>query len=129
MNIKSMLRSILLCSLVLLPDMAMSNTLEQQRHDFLLAEKLVEQGDEDAFLILSATLMDYPLYPYLQYQWLRNNLPQTDKVLAFLSAYKDTRYAELLRSKWLDYLANHDRWIEFIQYYQASDNTALECRF
>ncbi|MDD5321994.1 MAG: transglycosylase SLT domain-containing protein [Methylococcales bacterium] len=129
MNIKSVLRSILLCSLVLLPGMAMSNTLEQQRHDFLLAEKLVEQDDENAFLSLSATLVDYPLYPYLQYQWLRNNLPQTDKVLAFLSAYKDTRYADLLRSKWLGYLANQDRWFEFIQHYQASDNTALECQF
>jgi soluble lytic murein transglycosylase len=109
--------------------MAMSNTLEQQRHDFLLAEKLVGQGDENAFLSLSAALVDYPLYPYLQYQWLQNNLPQTDKVLAFLSVYKDTRYAELLRSKWLDYLANHDRWLEFIQYYRASDNIALECQF
>ena len=130
MNIKLLLRSILLCSLGLLPSLAMSSiTLEQQRHDFLLAERLVEQGDENVFLNLSATLMDYPLYPYLQYQWLRNNLPQTDKVLAFLSTYKDTRYAGLLRSKWLDYLANHDRWIEFIQHYQASDNTALECQF
>lgn len=129
MNIKFLRRTILLCSLVLLPDLVMSNSLEQQRHDFLLAERLAEQGDENAFLTLSATLTDYPLYPYLQYQWLRNNLAQTDKVLAFLSTYKATRYAGLLRSKWLDYLANHERWIEFIQYYQASNDTALECRF
>ena len=113
----------------MLSDAATSNTLEQQRHDFLLAERLVEQGDEHAFLDLSATLKDYPLYPYLQYQWLRNNLQQTNQILAFLSTYKDTRYANLLRTKWLDYLANHDRWLEFIQYYQASDNTALECQF
>ena len=74
-------------------------------------------------------MADYPLYPYLQYQWLKNNLSQTDKILAFLSIYKDTRYADLLRSKWLDYLANNDRWVEFLRYYQASDNTALECQF
>ncbi|MFZ2168566.1 MAG: transglycosylase SLT domain-containing protein, partial [Methylococcaceae bacterium] len=130
MKLKSLLRRLLLCSLVLLPDLVMSNAQEQQRHDFLLAEKLVEQqGDGNEFLSLSATLVDYPLYPYLQYQWLRNNLPQTDKVLAFLSAYKDTRYADSLRSKWLGYLANQDRWIEFIQHYQATDNTALECQF
>jgi soluble lytic murein transglycosylase len=129
MNIKFLPQTLLLCSLILLPDLATSNSLEQQRQDFLLAERLAEQGDENAFLNLSATLTDYPLYPYLQYQWLRNNLAQTDKVLAFLSAYKDTRYAGLLRSKWLDYLANHDRWIEFIQHYQANGNAGLECRF
>lgn len=120
---------ILLSGLVLLSDLATSKTIEQQRHDFLLAESLLEQGYEIAFLDLSATLVNYPLYSYLQYQWLRNNLAQTYKILTFLSSYKDTRYADLLRFKWLDYLANHDRWSEFILYYRASNNTALECRF
>jgi len=73
------------------PVQFLGNTLEQQRQDFLLAERLVEQGNDNAFLILSSTLADYPLYPYLQYQWLKNNLQQADKILAFLSAYKDTR--------------------------------------
>jgi len=35
----------------------------------------------------------------------------------------------LLRSKWLHYLADNERWIEFLLYYQASDNAALECQF
>jgi soluble lytic murein transglycosylase len=121
--------SLLLCGLVFFSSTAISNTLDQQRQDFLLAERLVEQGNENAFLNLSSTLADYPLYPYLQYQWLKNNLPQTDKILAFLSAYKDTRYADLLRSKWLDYLAINERWVDFLHYYQTSDNAALECQF
>ncbi|MDD5632134.1 MAG: lytic murein transglycosylase, partial [Methylococcales bacterium] len=94
-----------------------------------MAEKSVEQDDDSAFITISSTLVDYPLYPYLQYQWLKKNLPQTDKILAFLSNFKNTRYADLLRSKWLDYLANNERWVDFLRYYQASDNTALECRF
>ena len=118
-----------LYTLFLFSNTVVSTTLDQQRQDFLQAERLVEQGDESAFLKLSSTLAEYPLYPYLQYQWLKNNLSQTDKILVFLSAYKETRYADLLRSKWLDYLANNERWIEFILYYQASDNTALECQF
>jgi soluble lytic murein transglycosylase len=129
MNVKYMSGSLLWCSLGVFSSAVFSNTLEQQRQDFLLAEKLVEQGNEGAFLTLSSMLADYPLYPYLQYQWLKNNLPQTDKILAFLSVYKDTRYADLLRSKWLDYLANNERWVDFLRYYQASDNPALECRF
>ncbi len=129
MNIKWSPGSVLLCSMVFFSSTVLSDTLDQQRQDFLVAERLVEQGNESAFLTLSSTLADYPLYPYLQYQWLKHNLSKTDKILAFLSAYKDTRYAGLLRSKWLDYLANNERWTEFLHYYQASDNTALECRF
>jgi len=120
---------LLLCSLSFLSCPVFSAPLDQQRQDFLLAEKLLEQGNEQAFLTLSSTLTDYPLYPYLQYQWLKNNLSQTDKVLGFLSDYNDTRYADLLRSKWLVYLGDNERWGEFIRYYQADEDTALECRF
>ncbi|MDD1614458.1 MAG: hypothetical protein LUP98_07360 [Methylococcaceae bacterium] len=129
MNIKCITGSLLLCSLGFFSSTVFSNTLDQQRQDFLRAERLIEQGNENALLTLSSTLADYPLYPYLQYQWLKNNLPQTDKILAFLSVYKDSRYADLLRYKWLEYLANNERWVEFLHYYQASDNTALECQF
>ena len=129
MNIKYWLRSLLLCSLSFLSCPVFSAYLDQQRQDFLLAEKLLEQGNEQAFLTLSSTLTDYPLYPYLQYQWLKNNLSQTDKVLGFLSDYNDTRYADLLRSKWLVYLGDNERWGEFIRYYQADEDTALECLF
>ena len=117
------------CFFVLFSSATLSNTSDQQRHDFLLAEKLLEQGNELAFLTVSSTLVDYPLYPYLQHQWLKNNLSKTEQVLSFLSAYQKTRYADLLRSDWLEYLADNERWPEFIQNYQASDNTSLECRF
>ncbi len=129
MNMNQIARSLLLISLVFLPYTVLSNTLEQQRSDFLLAEQLLNQGNEPAFLALNAGLIDYPLYPYLQYQWLSNHLPDTDKISAFLISYSDSRYASLLRAKWLDYLASQQRWSEFIQHYQASDNTALACQF
>ncbi|MGZ8225738.1 MAG: transglycosylase SLT domain-containing protein [Methylococcaceae bacterium] len=130
MRIKSMCLALLWSALVLSPGAVFSDTLDQQRIDFLQAEKLLAQGHEDQFLQLSVALVNYPLYPYLQYQWLKNNLQQTDKVLAFLSTYKDTRYAGLLRDKWLEYLANDERWNDFIRYYQANpDNVATECLF
>jgi soluble lytic murein transglycosylase len=129
MNIKCVPGSVLLYVLVFFSNTVFSNTLEQQRQAFLLAEKLVAQDDQSAFLSVSATLTDYPLYPYLQYLWLKNNLPETDKILVYLTTYKDSLYAGLLRTDWLNYLANNERWPELINNYQASDNTALECRF
>ncbi|MEY3786895.1 MAG: hypothetical protein RLZ75_1102 [Pseudomonadota bacterium] len=128
-NIKCITRHLLGCFFVLFSSATLGNTPDQQRHDFLLAEKLLEQGNDPAFLTVSFTLVDYPLYPYLQYQWLKNNLSKTEQILSFLSAYQKTRYADLLRSDWLEYLADNERWSEFIQNYQSSDNTSLECQF
>ncbi|MGZ5621974.1 MAG: transglycosylase SLT domain-containing protein [Methylobacter sp.] len=99
----------------------LGNTLNQQRNDFLQAEKLLAQGNNAAFMQVSAALIDYPLYPYLQYQWLKDNLQQTDRVMVFLSTYKETRYAGLLRAKWLDYLAKNERWNDFIRHYIVRD--------
>jgi soluble lytic murein transglycosylase len=128
MKVKQIAR-LLLISLIFLPSIVLSNTLEQQRIDFLQAEQAINQGNEAAFLQLNTGLVDYPLYPYLQYQWLSNHLPDTDKIRAFLTTYSDSRYAPLLRAKWLAYLADQQRWNEFMQNYQASDNTALACQF
>lgn len=125
---KHLRRKLLVC-LVVFSGAVFGNTLAQQRSDFLQAEKLLAQGNNAAFIGISAALVDYPLYPYLQYQWLKDNLQQSDQVLAFLSSYKDSRYARLLRSKWLDYLAKNQRWNDFIRYYEATENTALECQY
>ena len=77
----------------------------------------------------SAGLSDYPLRPYLRYQWLKDKLAQTDQVLAFLATYKDSRYAGLLRSKWLDYLAEHERWSEFVQHHVEDENSSDDCQY
>jgi soluble lytic murein transglycosylase len=131
---------------LLFSDAVFGSTLDRQRNDFLQAEKLLAQGNDAAFMRASAALIDYPLYPYLQYQWLKENLQQDDQILSFLAAYKSTRYAGLLRSKWLDYLAKNERWNDFIRYYisrdgvyaagqsgtgaaEASAPTALECQY
>jgi soluble lytic murein transglycosylase len=131
---------------LLFSDAVFGNTHDQQRNDFLQAEKLLAQGNDAAFMRASAALSDYPLYPYLQYQWLKENLYQDDQILSFLAAYKSTRYAGLLRAKWLDQLAKNERWNDFIRYYisrdgeyaanlsgtgsaEASAPTALECQY
>jgi len=106
---------------LLFSDAVLGTTLDQQRNDFLQAEKLLAQGNSAAFMRASAALSNYPLYPYLQYQWLKENLHQDDQILSFLAAYKSTRYAGLLRSKWLDYLAKNERWNDFIRYYISRD--------
>lgn len=115
--------------LALWPAANWARDLEQQRSDFVLAEQQIERGNADAFRALADTLTDYPLYPYLQYQWLKRDLAQSDHIRAFLSAYKDTRYAGLLRGKWLNFLAERRLWQDYINNYQADGDVALECLY
>jgi soluble lytic murein transglycosylase len=104
-------------------------SLEEQRREFLFADKLIKKGEDPSSFIWSDSLRRYPLYPYIQYLWLKKNLGQTEKIKAFLKDHKDTRYAGLLRYKWQLHLAKHKNWPEYIQQYQKTSNTKLQCYY
>lgn len=109
-----------------------SSATPEQRTAFLQAEQFFLQHDTAAFLAQIQQIKDYPLYPYLQSQWLRKNLSQTAEIEAFLTSYKSSRYTDLLRQDWLLSLAKNQRWSKFIQYYQEesdSQKTSLQCYF
>lgn len=113
----------------LLPSLAYSSTLSEQRNFFLQAEKNMRQGKYEAFLSDASQLSDYPLYPYLQYQWLQNNLHETEQIKTFLNAHIDTYHANKLRKKWLNDLAKHQQWREYIKQYRADGDLSGECLF
>jgi soluble lytic murein transglycosylase len=117
------------CCLLLLPSVALSDKLNDQRQAFLQAEKYLSEKNEAGFLSVSDGLTDYLLYPYLRYQWLKEHLAQTEQVLGFLSTYKESRYAPPLRSKWLDYLAEQERWQDFVQHYVEDADSADDCQW
>lgn len=115
--------------LILCASIASARDWLRERGDFLLAEQAVERGNADAFEALAASLTEYPLYPYLQYQWLKKDLAQNEKIRTFLSVYRDTRYAPLLRGKWLKAMAEHHQWRVYIANYQNEGDTGLECLY
>ncbi|GAB6139821.1 lytic transglycosylase Slt [Methylosoma difficile] len=118
------------CFLWFLPCLAMAGDLAQQRQDFLQAEQLLTDGGGVRFWLLGISLKDYPLYPYLQYQRLSQQLSETEQIQAFLSDYANTRYAELLRGKWLAYLAEQQRWSELVSHYlPQNQDVSLQCLF
>ena len=120
---------ILLCSLTLFSPWTWGASIDQQRQTFLQAEKLIEQGKDRAFKVKSAALKDYALYPYLQYQWLKRNLYAGEDVKKFLQEYEQTRYAGLLRARWLHYLAEKRQWRKYIDNYEKTKSTSLECQY
>lgn len=103
----------------------------QERTRFLAAKTAMERGDGVAFMTLAAGLKEYPLYPYLLYWHLRENLAEqsTATMRAFLDGNADTPLAPLLRAKWLGYLAEQARWQEYLDFYRHSRSTELRCHY
>lgn len=104
-------------------------TLEQQRKEFLRLEKLIQKGQDSSFHQQAETLKGYPLYPDLQYQWLKKHLHQADKINVFLKDFKHTQYAGLLRYHWQIYLAKNKQWKQFLQSYTKSHDPLLQCYY
>ncbi len=101
--------------------------LAEMRKRFLQAEVAIGQGDEQDYKRLAAQLQDYILYPYLQYQWLRKHLGASRQIAHFLQQYGDTRYATLLKHRWLHHLGKKRHWKTFLKHYSGSSDTTLQC--
>ena len=128
-NIKHISFTVLLGFVSLFANDGYATSIENQRTAFKQAEKLITKGSEQQFKKALAKLEDYALLPFLKYQRLRKNLHQTAKVQRFINDHADSRYAGLLHSKWLRYLAKRKRWKTFLNNYQPSTNTRLLCHY
>ena len=97
------------------------------RQEFLAAEKALSRNNIEKYFLLADGLKEYPLYPYLQYKWLRNNLQHETKIKDFLVQNKTSRYAPLLKRRWLHHLAKNKQWHRFLQNYTKTKNVKLQC--
>ena len=109
--------------------MAMIESADHYRDSFLQVEKLIKKGNKDLFLDKLSELSDYPLYPYLMYQWLDKNLHNTAEIQSFLSTFPDNRHAELLRNDWLEHLAKRQAWQEIADFYRDNGNVSTQCQY
>lgn len=104
-------------------------SLHAMRKTFLQAEQYIKQERESDFFALAYSLKDYPLYPYLQYQWLSNHPDDAESIQAFLHDHINSRYAPLLHSQWLKHLGETQQWPSFIQHYKNTNSLELQCYF
>ena len=119
------------CLLLLSAQSAVATTksLAELRKDFLRAENYIVKKNDVKYFKLADSLKNYPLYPYLQYQWLKRNLQQSQAVQSFLLEYQSTRYASFLHNKWMRYLAKKKNWKQFIKHYRKSSSAELQCYY
>jgi len=102
-------------------------SLAAQRQQFLRAEQALDQNRDAEYFALASGLKGYPLYPYLQYQWLKNHLDADTDIKQFLNDHAASRYAAGLRQKWLLALGKKQQWLVLLNYYQGSDDPELQC--
>jgi len=106
-----------------------ANMRAQQRHDFLQAEQMIAVGDDQGYAELRPGLESYPLYFYLQYQWLSLHLGESKQIQDFLSNTKKSLYTRNLRRKWLGYLYKQGKWNTFVANYKPGKSKLGKCRY
>ena len=93
---------------------------------FKRAWQSAKSGSRTDFQQRMASLQDYVLYPYLQYENYRFNraLTPPDEMAAFLAGHTDWAFTPALRKAWLLSLGETKRWDALLQY--APDEPAVE---
>ena len=99
------------------------------RQLFLQAENALKKNDDTAYFLLADQLKDYPLYPYLQYHWLKKNLEQERQIKHFLTTHDSSRYAGRLKRKWLLHLGKNKQWPLLLQNQMATNDATLNCYY
>ncbi len=107
---------------------AASDPLEAQRNRFLEARAALQENRLEEYQTLAGQLRDYPLYPYLQFDELRNRLSRADEqeVARFLETYDGEPVGDRLRQSWLYNLARNQRWRLFLRHYRPSESASVD---
>jgi len=104
-------------------------SLPGQRETFNRAWKAAASGNRAEFESLMPTLQGYLLYPYLQYEDLRQRRAQVaeDEMAGFLADHADWAFSAGLKASWLRSLADQGRSEALLAYAEDSRDTEVRC--
>lgn len=106
-----------------------AKSIESQRKDYLAAKKALNTKQFKTFGKIANTLKDYPLYPYLRYNYILKRLWKVEdaEVIDFLNRYSDLPVANYLRSSWLKLLYRRGHWQTFLDNYLPQADATMQC--
>ena len=115
--------------ILFLPAVASAVSIEIQRKQYQEAKKALQKGDLTAFNKLSDALKDYPLYPYLRYNYLQPRITRANntELSEFLNEYSDFPLANSLRTQWLRHLARSGQWQTYYENYTTQSEPVFQC--
>ncbi|MFT5425344.1 MAG: soluble lytic murein transglycosylase [Gammaproteobacteria bacterium] len=105
-------------------------TIKEQRQQYLEAQKALKAGEIQTFTALSEKLREYPLYPYLRYNYIRPRLHKINDtdIKNFIDSYPDFISTDSLKTSWLKQLAKQGKWQIFLDNYTPQKDIKLRCQ-
>ena len=124
--------SLIVLTLFIIPHISIASNnveMEAQRKDFINAEQALKQGNARTYLELKKSLGNYPLFPYLEYMELEQQIADVSNSQAkkFLHKYSDTPLHSRFRDIWLSDLAKRRQWWIYLAFYRPKISTKQEC--
>jgi len=123
--------SICLGILIMVSDVNASISLEKQRKLYSQAANALKKGHYRTFSKVSKKLTNYPLYGYLQYDYIRKRLSRVSdsKIKKFIKEYEDSPLAGRMRYVWLKNLVRRGKWKKFLDVYEPVRSTKMQCYY
>ena len=108
---------------------ASGDPYEKDRALFLTAYKALNEHRYGEFERLTKQLKDYPLYPYLEFWEMRDNLlhVSNEDIAAFITRYQGDSVSARMRQSWLYQLARQRDWAKFLEVYRGNQPVTLQC--
>lgn len=103
---------------------------EKQRDLFLELHKEAKAGNFDKVRPQLAKLKDYPLYPWIEYEFLRKNFDTVSdaRVLEFTEAHPESVMSKRLYSQWAARMAKNRDWSTLVKRIPAQHvSTEAQC--
>ena len=121
----------LTCFMAILSPVQASMSVDKQRELFAKANKALKKGHYRTFSRISKKLTEYPLYGYLQYDYIgkKMNRLSESRITDFISTYEDSPISSRMRSKWLRNLVRRGKWDKFLVQYKPRSGTKLRCYY
>jgi soluble lytic murein transglycosylase len=109
--------------------LADDSKLLEQRKQYTAEKKSLSAGHLKAFQKTTDELKDYPLYPYLLYDFLSRRLWKVEnaEIVDFLKNYGDLPNANDLRRSWLKLLIKRGHWQTYVDNYTPQSDKVLQC--
>lgn len=109
-----------------------ADSLDEQRHRYAQIKQAWDSKQMDTVQSLMPTLKDYPLYPYLEYRQITDDLmtQPTVTVNNFIQANPTLPPARSLKSRFVNELARREDWRGLLAFSpEKPGNTEAQCHY
>lgn len=104
-------------------------SIEQQRELFQTTYQQMKAGELDKARLQIKQLKNYPLYPWLEFQYIKQNIKKAGNkdILAFIQENPNTTMSDQLYLAWGKKLAQDNDWSAISKHFPDNINHTISC--